>query len=512
MNDDALDFLQDEAVETNLSVGLQPWKVLIVDDEPEIHSVTRFALSGVTFQEREIELISAHSAEEAKKLLLSENDFAMALLDVVMETNHAGLHLAKWIREELENHAVRIILRTGQPGEAPEKSIITQYDINGYKEKAELTSKKLFTLTCSSLRSYQDIQKLEANKAGLRMVIEASGTIFKSHSFEHFCQNAVKHTYPFFNNVHEILEQELGGLIVKRMGEKWVIVNTSEKYNILIGLPLEEVESLKNVSIGPDEAQYIELSETSMCLILRVRPNEYVLLPIENLSDHTPEDPILFELYLHNISIALENIYLLNQTEATQREIAYRLGEAVETRSKETGGHVKRVAEMSRYLALGYGMSEKEADLIKIASPLHDVGKIGISDKVLNKPGKLTDEEWKEMQTHAEMGKEILTGSDLKIITLASSIAGSHHERWDGKGYPKNLKEDEIPLEARITAVADVFDALASDRCYKKAWPLDKIVSLFKEERGKQFEPKIVDVLLSGIDDIIAIRDQYKDN
>lgn len=203
---------------------------------------------------------------------------------------------------------------------------------------------------------------------------------------------------------------------------------------------------------------------------------------------------------------------LTEEIETTQREIIYTLGEIAEARSKETGNHVKRVAEYSKILAIKYGLSEKEAELLKLASPMHDIGKVAIPDSILNKPGKLTYEEFEIMKKHTVIGYEMLKHSNREILQHAAEIALTHHERWDGTGYPYGLKGEEIPISGRITAVADVFDALGSDRVYKKAWDLDEIIEYFKEQRGKQFDPILVDIFLENLDDILSIRNKYVDH
>lgn len=196
---------------------------------------------------------------------------------------------------------------------------------------------------------------------------------------------------------------------------------------------------------------------------------------------------------------------------ATQREIVYAMGEIGEMRSKETGHHVKRVAEFSHLLALEYGLSEKDAAFLKMASPMHDIGKVAIPDNILKKPGKLTKDEFEIMKTHAELGFNMLKNSSKHILEAAAIVAYEHHEKWDGSGYPRGLKEEEIHVYGRVTAVADVFDALSCDRVYKKAWPMDEVLTLFKEQKGKHFEPRLVDLLLKNIDKMNEIRLSYKD-
>ena len=195
----------------------------------------------------------------------------------------------------------------------------------------------------------------------------------------------------------------------------------------------------------------------------------------------------------------------------TQKEIIYTMGEIAETRSKETGNHVKRVAEYSKLLALKLGLDEQTAEMLKLASPMHDIGKVGIPDNILNKPGKHTFEEFEIMKTHAQLGYEMLKHSTKPILQAAAIVAREHHEKYNAKGYPKGLRGEEIHIFARITAVADVFDALGSDRVYKKAWEDEKIFELFNSEKGEHFDPKIIDVFFENIEEIKVIREKFKD-
>jgi len=199
------------------------------------------------------------------------------------------------------------------------------------------------------------------------------------------------------------------------------------------------------------------------------------------------------------------------EIEATQKEIIFTMGAIGETRSKETGNHVKRVAEYSKLLASLYGLSDDECELLKMASPMHDIGKVGIPDHILNKPGKFDPAEWKIMKTHSELGYEMLKYSERPILKAAAIVAREHHEKIDGTGYPQGLKGDEIHIYGRITAVADVFDALGSSRVYKEAWELDKILELFKRDSGTHFDDKLVTFFLDNLEKFLEIRDKFKD-
>lgn len=215
-----------------------------------------------------------------------------------------------------------------------------------------------------------------------------------------------------------------------------------------------------------------------------------------------------YMVVMHDIT---DLIVAQKEIEETQRDVVYTMGAIGETRSRETGNHVKRVAEYSKILAVNYGLDESEAEMLRIASPMHDIGKVGIPDAILNKPGKLTSEEWEIMKTHSELGYEMLQNSKRDILKAAAVVAYTHHEKWDGSGYPNALSAEEIHIYGRITAIADVFDALGSDRCYKKAWSDEDIFQLLKDEKGKHFDPKLVDIFFNSLDQFLEIRSSLKD-
>jgi PAS domain S-box-containing protein len=218
---------------------------------------------------------------------------------------------------------------------------------------------------------------------------------------------------------------------------------------------------------------------------------------------------IVEHLHLMHDITELKTIH--QEIESTQKEIVYKMGEIGESRSRETGNHVKRVAEYSKLLALLSGLSREDAEILFTASPMHDIGKVAIPDNILNKPGKLTIEEFEVMKNHAQIGYEVLKGSNRTVLKAAAIVAHEHHEKWDGSGYPRGLKGDDIHIFGRITAVADVFDALGHDRVYKKAWELERIYKLFQDERGKHFDPSLIDLVLNNKEKFEQIKDRYND-
>jgi putative two-component system response regulator len=200
-----------------------------------------------------------------------------------------------------------------------------------------------------------------------------------------------------------------------------------------------------------------------------------------------------------------------NELRRTRLQVIQQLGRAAEYRDNETGNHILRMSHISALLAEATGWSKADCELMLHASPMHDIGKIGISDHILLKPGKFEPEEWEIMKNHARIGADILEGDDSDLMKCAGEIALTHHEKWDGSGYPQGLSGEAIPLAGRIAALADVFDALTSLRPYKKAWTVDAAVHLIKENRGTHFDPELVDVFMEQLPEILKIRDQFSE-
>jgi len=199
----------------------------------------------------------------------------------------------------------------------------------------------------------------------------------------------------------------------------------------------------------------------------------------------------------------------MDELKDSRLQIVQRLGLASEYKDNETGMHVIRMSHYARLLGLAAGMSEAEADDLLHAAPMHDVGKIGIPDRILQKPGPLDPDEWEIMKSHATIGADIIGEHPHGMLKLARNIALSHHEKWDGSGYPAGLAGAAIPIEGRICAIADVFDALTSERPYKKAWPVQEAVELLQKQRGAHFDPHLVDLFVGLLPAICAIKEKW---
>lgn len=510
--DDLLRFADEEdSAVARTSREKNAWKIVVVDDEQEVHTLTRMVLADFEFDGKRLEFVSAYTEAEARQLLQGHPDAAVVLLDVVMDTDDAGLRLVQYIREQLKYLNMRIILRTGQPGQAPEKVVITDYDINDYKEKTELTSQKLFTTIMAALRSYRDIMVIENNKLGLEKIIQSSADLFELKSMKKFASGVLTQLTSILN-LHKNALHCNSFAVAKGQEEIYILAATGDYEADEYGkiehvVPPRVLSSIEQAFRDKHGAFY---DDHFTCYFESKTGRENVIY-FEGSKKLDEWHRYLIEIYNSNVSIAFENLYLNEEVETTQKEIIFTLGEIAETRSQETGNHVKRVAEYSKLLALGYGLPEEEAELIRLASSMHDVGKVAIPDAVLNKPGKLTPEEFALIQEHAAIGYEMLNHSSRDIIKTAAIIAYQHHEKYNGTGYPNRLAGEDIHLYGRITALADVFDALGSDRVYKKAWALDDILAYFREQRGEHFDPALVDIFFANLDSFLRIREQYAD-
>ncbi len=489
------------------------WQVLVVDDDEEVHAVTQLALSNMSAFDRPLEIINAMSALDGQQQLANNPNVAVILLDVVMETDHAGLEFAEYIREELGNPLVRIILRTGQPGQAPEHEVIARYDINDYKEKTELTTQKLYSSVYTALRTYQNLCQLEESRTGLLKVLDATANIFEMQSLERFAQGVLEQASALLFNSFDILYLNTAGIASVSENDKQVILAATEHSKDLVGKDPRKVLSAEINQIIQETlaAKKTILFEDKFLGYIRTPSGTEAVIYISTKIPIGHPDRSLLELFFRNVTLGLENIYLRQDIEASQKELVYMLADAVETRSNETGNHVKRVGEYSYELGLLAGMNESDAETLRSSSPLHDIGKIGIPDAILNKPGKLTAEERIVMNSHATQGARLLANSDKHILKMASIIAGQHHERWDGKGYPLGLAGEEIHLYGRIVCLTDIFDALLSKRCYKPAWTREQVTEYIQSESGAFFDPKLATLLLENLEIFFKIRKDLPD-
>lgn len=490
--------------------GRNAWKLLIVDDEEEVHSITRMVLGGFEFEGVPLAFLSAYSAEEGRRIMAEHQDVAVMLLDVVMETPHAGLDLARHVREELDNRLVRIILRTGQPGQAPERQVIIDYDINDYKNKSELTARKLFTAVTTGIRSYRDLQAIDRSRQGLEDIIAASADLFRTSSLDLFARGVLTQMTSLLRLEESsmYLGAASGFAAKDRRGDFVIIAGTGDFASMESRLASEVLD-------GPELELILKAADSDECvfdhdcyagcfgmdsgarhiLFLRIR---------RELSDLERN---LVQIFAANAAVAFENLLLNQEIAQTHREVIFTLGEVVENRALVEGMHVHRVAEMAHLLAAKAGLPEEDCELLRLAMPMHDVGKAAIPDSVLLKTGPLDEAERKIMEGHPRLGFDILNRSGNRIMQAAARIALEHQESWDGSGYPEGLKGEDIHVFSRIARVVDVFDALLSERVYKKSWSVSDALAYIEAQRGAGLDPSLVDILLAHRDEFLTLRE-----
>lgn len=511
--DELLFLLEDEPTEKQPNNAIDPWKIMIVDDDQEVHTITKLVLSGFTFSGRGVSFLSAYSGVEAIEMLKENPDTALMFLDVVMEADDSGLKVVKEVRESLENPFIRIVLRTGQPGQAPERFVIDHYDINDYKEKTELTSNKLYTTTMASLRSYRDLIKIDNNRKGLEKIIESSNSLSQFKSLSSFIEGVLIQLTSILEYSHNAFYAGNPSLAACKFENHYEILSATGKYATLLHHNIFDVNDAKayeNIERAIKEKGH-HYGDDYIALHFQTETGSEHLLYMEGNRPLDLFDIELIELFLANVAVSYDNIHLRQESEETQREIIFGLGELTEARSDEVGKHVKRMAEYTRLMAKLCGISDNEAEVMYIASTMHDVGKLAIPDAILNKPGKLTDEEFEIIKTHTTKGYEMLRKSSRPVMQMAATMALQHHEKYDGTGYPQGLSGNNIHIGGRITAVADVFDALGTERVYKKAWPINEILDYMKAHSGTHFDPKLIKILFDNLEDFLRIRTKFSD-
>ncbi|TDR81594.1 DUF3369 domain-containing protein [Paludibacterium purpuratum] len=503
-----------EADEESQSPRKRPWTVLVVDDEKDVHTATRLAIQDIRFKDKGLQLLYASSAEEGFRMITEHPDTALILLDVVMETDDAGLKLVRRIRGELNNQTVRIVLRTGQPGQAPEQEVILDYDINDYKTKTELTVQKLFTTVISSLRAHENLLTIEKNRQGLAKILEGAGDLYQLHSLKEFASGVLKQVSTLLDvGMDGILCVENGNQVNGRLAVEVIAATGSYEYlthtNDFSSLPElaeaihESLTQKKSIYRHPYDVLYIT-SQNNREFVVHFSPP----WPLEDVERN------LLEVFCQRISAAYDNLYLYQQLRKSQEATVVALADLAEFRDSDTGQHVLRVQKLTDALAeelkkmkhYPQDLTAEFMEMIGMASILHDVGKVGTPDHILFKPGKLDPDERTIMEQHANIGAQILHKASLMVegnsyLAFGSEIAASHHEHYDGCGYPQRKRGEDIPLSARIVAVVDVFDALLHKRPYKEPWTLKDTMDYIRQRAGSQFDPHVVTALITLVEE-----------
>lgn len=506
----------------------EPWKILLVDDEPDVIEITSMILEDLKFENRPLSILTAESGIQAQEVLTKNDDIALAFIDVVMEDDHAGLDLINYVRNQLKNKDIRLIIRTGNPGKAPSTDVVRHLEIDDYKEKTDLTADKLETSVLTSLRSYSNLIRKKYLESALKSVIKLSNELNKIKNQHHFFPEYLRLLISFAKE-HAHHEVDSSFMAKQTPDGFWCFASTGkyEKEYPSNGQPVFLEENCHILDVLNKYSEHLEqikdqqepemvvnktgfhppCDENENHLIISIQFNSHEVYWIGLAMPSILPEPIinLLNILASHLVSALHNALLQHQLISAQSEVLNRLCGSVESRSKETGAHIKRVSLYSLLLAQLAGLDEHQQKLIKESSPMHDIGKVIIPDYILQKNGPLNEEEWTIMKNHPKFGYDLLKHDYFGVMNLGAVIAYSHHEKWDGSGYPQQLAGEEIPLPGRIVALVDVFDALLSKRAYKKAWTIDDVMNTISEQRGKHFDPRLVDLFIENKDKFYQI-------
>lgn len=478
-----------------------PWKVMVVDDEPDVLRVTALNLRGFVFGDRPIQLLEASSAEEAKQLLSEHPDTALALVDVVMESDDAGLRLVEYIRKDLKNLMIRLVIRTGQPGVAPERYVIDHFDIDDYKDKTELTAQRLYTTVRNALKGYHDLQTIELNRVGLSRILDVTPDLYnlQRNRLEDYFQGVLMQLIGICKLGSSGLISTIDGMVATVDGEDVHIRAGTGDFDSVNGGEMRRHEIVRLCSQAvvshelPDK-----LRNGAMVVPLQVGSTVLGFVYLEVGDKLSSGDRELIHIMANQCAAALDNFRLHHSLEEAYDEAIDMLGHVAEFKDSATGTHIRRIQVYTERLALAMGCVPAQAVAYGKASRLHDVGKVGIPDHILRKPGPLSEEEFNHIKRHTLIGDAVLKRSP--SLSLARLVARSHHEKWNGQGYPDGLVGEAIPYAARLVAVVDVFDALVSARPYKVAWSKSDAVAQIRHGSGQHFDPSLADTFVAMIE------------
>lgn len=502
---DDLDNMFVDEVDAVATVEKAPWKILIADDEADVHVATKLVLKWFSFEGRAIEFLDSYSGAETCEVLKKNPDTAMVFLDVVMETEDAGLNTVRRIREDLNNQMVRIVLRTGQPGSAPEEDVIVNYHINDYKAKSEMTTKKLFTCVVAALRSFRDLQTIEFSRRGLSKILDAASSMdFRSRSL--FSSGLLM-------QLASLLDIGDNDLILVRRGEADKadsIMAACGVFEAFAGEPVSSVlqaETAAHVShVFASRKPHVDDQHSIYLVSL---PNlEDVAVYVGGARTISEAEYALMVVYCEKTVLAFENYEFVEQSRYDQNVEIALLAKITGNASYLSTPYVINRGRLSHEIALKMKTSEaaesmehRLPDMIERAAMLADIGNQQILGELLEKPAALSVDEMAQVRKHPELGAALLTETLAqvtggRVIDLARQIVLSHHESFDGSGYPKQLAGKAIPLAGRIVAIADSYLALSSARPWRPAYPHAEAVNMIKQQSGKKFDPRAVEAFL----------------
>jgi CheY-like chemotaxis protein len=488
-----------------------PWTVLVADDDPRIHQRIQQALGQRLLLGRPLRVLSAYCSAQALCLLDQNQDTAVILVQADPASGNGGLATAAAIRRDRRNADLRLILRCENAGPIPPSETVLELDLTDCLRAADLTAERVIVIFNAALDAFQSRRTISRGRLGLLRLADASSQLVAPQPLRKFAREVLHQLHAVLQlNANPLPFQGSGFTATEQDGE-FLIWAATGCFDGMLGQPPEAALSghlLKHLERAKNERTSFFAGAAyygTYCTRSGVRHLLYLDAgrPLDQL------DRELVGLFYSSVTLALENLYLNREIRETQEDVLITLGGVIANRSGEAGSHGRRVSNMAGLLAQKAGLSPAEVKLLRLSAPMHDIGKVGIPDAILFKPDRLSPEEFEKIRRHTDIGFDILKSARREVMEAAVICAQQHHERWDGCGYPRRLTGTEIHIFGRIIGLIDVFDALLHSRVYKHAWKLDQVLDYIRAERGRQFDPGLVDLLLAEIDAFMEINDRF---
>jgi len=488
-------------------------KILVVDPDPALTGMAREALDGYTLNGAGLEVLTSATAAEAREALYEHPDIAVMLLEPVLETPAAGLDLVNHIRTDLGNQRVRIIVCTAHPDTVPEDQVVEAYDVSDYRTKDSLTPRALRTAVIGRLRAFVNLQAQAAGRKGLARMLVATTGLLEMRTPDVLFPNILPRVVGLLGiGQHALLciqgdtlprDRKIRVRASTGRFAQWKDVDVADIGEPRVQAALERLSPSSETIVEPDYC----------ALRLRAHGGIIGMIYVEgHNNDGTAREWQLLELFRNKCSIAFENALLFEELNTSQKATVLAMGSLAEYKDNAAAGHLQRIERLVGDIARelhGQGhfsdeLDEEFVEKVGLASLLHDVGMLSVSDETLGIPGELANNDMAAIQRHTMIGYRILNEAAVplrgrSLLTIAAEIARYHHERYDGSGYMEGLSGNAIPIGARIMAVADVFDALITDRQYRSAWTVEQAITWIIERAGKDFDPVVVEAFVTVV-------------
>ncbi|WP_448204397.1 HD-GYP domain-containing protein [Azospirillum sp. sgz302134] len=502
------------AAATPVPPAKAPLFILVVDPDPTLSGLARSALDGFSLNGTPVEVLTAATADDARAALYAHPNTAVVLLEPVLGGEPAsGLALIETIRKEMGNSRVRIIVCTAHPDRVPEDEVVETHDVSDYRAKDSLTPRALRTAVIARLRAFIGLQAQAAGRKGLARMLVATTGLLEMRTPDVLFPNILPRVVGLLGiGQHALLciqgdtlprDRKIRVRASTGRFAKWKDVDVAEIGEPRVAAALERLSPSSETIVEPDFC----------ALRLRAHGGIIGMIYVEgHNNDGTAREWQLLELFRNKCSIAFENALLFEELNTAQKATVLAMGSLAEYKDNAAAGHLQRVerlvGDIARELhAQGHFRDELDEELVEkvgLASLLHDVGMLSVSDETLGIPGELANNDKEMIHRHTTIGYRILSEASVplrgrSILSIAAEIARYHHERYDGSGYMEGLRGKAIPISARIMAVADVFDALITDRQYRSAWTLEQAIAWITERAGREFDPVVVEAFVTVV-------------